>query len=336
MYKLFKHVDYRALHSFYDANINRVDVIHLFNGVSFSSRPWVSTFETTLPRNHNHRTFINDYLMSRIASTSCKQIIAFSKSTYAIQERYLKLHYPQYYNKISAKMTIIHPPQKLLIESYSEKVLDNSIVHFLLVGNDIFSKGGLESVRVITQLHNEGYRVKLSIVSIFQLDNITKKSLEDIENLKKEISQNSKSIELLGYIPYKEVLKLMKDVDLVLLPTIADTYGYSVLEAQASGTPVISTDIRALPEINDDVCGWIINIPKDVNGNSICKSEDERVILSDTIQKELYRIIKDDILPHRETIKEKGIKSLQRIERCHNPKTVAQRLEEIYVNALQA
>lgn len=53
----------------------------------------------------------------------------------------------------------------------------------------------------------------------------------------------------------------MKKSDVGLLPTWADTYGYSVLEFQACGCPVISSNTRGLPEINNNEAGWIINMP---------------------------------------------------------------------------
>lgn len=44
----------------------------------------------------------------------------------------------------------------------------------------------------------------------------------------------------------------MKKAHVCLLPTWMDTFAYSVLEAQACGTPVISTSLRALTEINNE------------------------------------------------------------------------------------
>ncbi len=49
----------------------------------------------------------------------------------------------------------------------------------------------------------------------------------------------------------------MRTADIGMLPSYADTYGFSVLEAQA-GNAVITTDIRALPEVNNPAVGWLI------------------------------------------------------------------------------
>ena len=62
----------------------------------------------------------------------------------------------------------------------------------------------------------------------------------------------------ISYVPKltnNETLELMKKSHIGLLPTYADTYGYSVLEFQAAGCPVITTNVRALPEINNNNLG---------------------------------------------------------------------------------
>lgn len=35
---------------FYDFNINQVSLLHFFNAISYGSIPWITTFETLLPR----------------------------------------------------------------------------------------------------------------------------------------------------------------------------------------------------------------------------------------------------------------------------------------------
>ena len=142
--------------------------------------------------------------------------------------------------------------------------------------------------------------------------------------------KNTNGIIFHGRLKFEKVKDLYKNSHVVLLPTYADTYGYSVLESQASGCPVISTNIRALPEINNNEVGWVIEVPKDKNGNGILKTEEDREKFSSIIEKELYRIIKDEILPNKEIIKLKGAKSIERIRKYHNPKDKAEFLERLY------
>jgi len=64
----------------------------------------------------------------------------------------------------------------------------------------------------------------------------------------------------LGNIPYKKVKTLLKEADLFVLPTLEDLYSLSVLEAMASGCPVIITPFAGSRELVDHGCnGWIVD-----------------------------------------------------------------------------
>jgi hypothetical protein len=62
--------------------------------------------------------------------------------------------------------------------------------------------------------------------------------------------------------------------------------------------------------------------------------QQDRDKFSAIIETELYRIIKDEILPNVEVIKAKGQKALERIRKEHNPKDKAEFLEDIYKRAI--
>ena len=61
------------------------------------------------------------------------------------------------------------------------------------------------------------------------------------------------------------MLELLSGSHIGLLPSFAETYGYVVLEMQAAGVPVVTTDIRAFSEVNPDECGWRIRTPTGVS-----------------------------------------------------------------------
>lgn len=56
----------------------------------------------------------------------------------------------------------------------------------------------------------------------------------------------------------------MKQCHIGLLPTFGDTFGFSVLEMQACGCPVITSNNYALPEINNKEIGWICDIQESI------------------------------------------------------------------------
>lgn len=110
---------------------------------------------------------------------------------------------------------------------------------------------------------------------------------------------------------------------------MADTYGYSVLEMQSCGCPVISTDIRALPEMNNEKCGYLINVPKAPSTEALYGTDEELAQLKQAIFDGLYSAF-SEILDNPEKLREKSEASIEKIKNDHSPEKYGQRLAEIY------
>lgn len=336
-FKLRKKTPVNFLNSHYNPfSISRKNTIrHFFNGISYNSLPWVTTFETALPR-YSSPNWTKQGI-KRLASPSCKKVIALSSCAYNIQLNYLSQNFPTYYEAIKKKMIVLHPPQKLIIDNIASKPkLDNENPQliFTFVGNQFFGKGGREVLNVFKKICLQHTNIKLNIISNFSPDSYASATTkQDVEQLKKEFPQLPANIHILGSIKNEQVLKILCNSHVALLPTYADTYGYFVLEAQACGCPVISTDIRALPEINNNECGWVINVPKDENGNAIINTREQRLAFSEKLQAQLEALIKDTINAPS-IISIKAQKSIDRIIEHHSPKKFANKLNSIYSEAL--
>jgi glycosyltransferase involved in cell wall biosynthesis len=105
-----------------------------------------------------------------------------------------------------------------------------------------------------------------------------------------------------------------------------------VLEAQAAGCPTITSDIRALPEINSAACGWLLKVPKLANGDgdldSVEKRTRFRAILVEGIKSALTEAHDD-----RDGLCRKAAAGLERIRKFHDPAKHAARLAEVYQQA---
>jgi glycosyltransferase involved in cell wall biosynthesis len=55
----------------------------------------------------------------------------------------------------------------------------------------------------------------------------------------------------LGYVPYEQVPTLYADSDLVLFPSLCESFGHPLVEAMASGCPIIAAETS----INREICG---------------------------------------------------------------------------------
>ena len=328
-----RNLTYAPFHNLHWRN-GKADLYHFFNAISMSKKPWVTTFETSLPRLRSHGSLINRFGVRLLARHQCRRLIAMSENAKSIQLQILKEFYPRYYDRVASKMTVVSPPQTPLIDDYCQKPLPEK-VHFLLVGADFFRKGGLECLRVMDELLRENYDLHFTIVSSLQYGDYASRATEtDYRKALSIIAKHPQHITLHKFLPNIEVLKLFKSSHVALLPSYADTYGYSVLEAQAAGCPVVTTDIRALPEINNKKWGYVIPVSKNRLGNAQLGSVQKRATFSAHLQSSLKSIIRS-ILDQPESIRSKGEACLNRIKTQHCPTKIASQLEGIYDLALQ-
>lgn len=286
-----------------------INVFHFFNTISFSNTPWITTFETSLPR-----WGVNRVGVERLVSDSCKAIVAMSACAKEIHLKRIRESFPEKVDLISDKLSVIHPSQRPLLGAWKEKNLNlQGKLIFTLVGNDFFRKGGKEVLEVFTELLASGADLELRIISNLKFgDYASQASHKDRDWALDRIAHLPGRIVHLQNLPHAEVIRLMKETHIGLLPTYADTYGYSVLEFQATACPVISTNVRALPEINNNKKGWVIEVPKDDFGEGKFKTQSDRNIMSAMIKAGLKSTIQE-IMTNPSAIREKGDLALKEL-----------------------
>ncbi|MFS7491731.1 glycosyltransferase [Carnobacterium maltaromaticum] len=125
-------------------------------------------------------------------------------------------------------------------------------------------------------------------------------------------------------------MDLIRESDVGLLPTRQDTYGFSVLEMQAASIPVITTDIRALPEINNNSCGWLISVPKNKNGESFYRNNSEASMLATEIRNGLSKVFTEILEDDGNIILDKGSAAFSRICKEHSVEKFSDKLDGIY------
>jgi glycosyltransferase involved in cell wall biosynthesis len=334
---------------FHERNAIKVDMMHLFNIVSFGQTPWIVTYETLVPRyrkilkskNGDKPSFVglrgNQDIFNAVkalASDKCKKLIAMSECSKRLQESFLD-EFPDYKDSILKKIVVLYPPQRSIIKSVSEKIFDFKKINLMFVGTAFFRKGGQEIINVIK--HNRIFRNKfhLVIVSGLKDDNYVGNVNQDsVEHIRKAIAENCEWIEFYPSLPNNIVLELMKRAHVGLLPTYADSFGYSVLEFQAAWCPVISTDVRALPEINNNEIGWLINVSKNRYGEAYWNTEEQWRILKAQIEIGLERVF-SELCENPDVIYDKSLRSYNQVSQLCSMKSYAERLKEIYLSSLQ-
>lgn len=306
------------------------DVLHFFNMASLGKTPWVTTFETAAPRWQERRPGAIRWGLGLLAGRPCRRLIAMSQCAAEFQRAFLA-DYPDMAGEILPKMTVLHPPQRALADAAPPA--PEGDIRFTIVGADFFRKGGLEILRAFDRLLGEGAPIRLSIVSTMAIgDYATKATADDLAEAHRLIGKWD-AIEHFTKLPNEQVLALFQRTNVALLPTWADTYGYSVLEAQAAGCPALTTDIRALPEINSAETGWVIPVPKNDRGNGVLGTPAERKRFSELLEVGIEKALRE-IIADPASIAVKGAASLAQIRANHDPVAHGKRLLEIYREAL--
>jgi len=313
-----------------------VDLLHFFNTVSMGSVPWITTFETALPRWDYERPWAIPWGLKLMAGDPCRRLIAISECTANFQ-RSVMAKWPDLAAAIEPKITVLHPPQAALIEDKSEIWAETGPIRFAIVGALFFVKGGREILRAFDRLLARGLPLHLTIVSTLQFgDDETRSTRADQDEARRLIAKWPDAIVHRERLANPDVLDLFRRSHVALLPTWADTYGYSAVEAQAAGCPVITTDIRAMPEINNDSVGWVIPVPDDWTTNAVHiadHTDAQRARLSAALEVEIERIL-GEIAGDRSAIARKGAAALAKIRAEHCPEAFARALGEIYAAAL--
>lgn len=318
-------------------------VIHLFNEVACTAKRWVSTFETELPRVlpvPGLPKLTNPELKKQLAlvtAPQCVAIVAISEATRQIQLKLLKA-FPEEAALITPKLHKLHPPQPVLYEGQRPAADDRLI--FTFVGNEFYRKGGAEIVLAFTELVDEGV-ISAETVQVNLTGNLNHRynfahgRYQDEDHFYQQIEELLGSYNIFTHVesrPNNELIELFRRTHVGLLPTWQDTYGFSVLEMQACGCPVISTNVRALPEINPAEAGWIIQCPLNDMFELTVNAAADKVALRKLIVSQLKSSIRD-IVENRESVTSRSGGALKRIKDMHDPVRFKEKLNAIYALA---
>ncbi|NSW54246.1 MAG: glycosyltransferase family 4 protein [Anaerolineae bacterium] len=332
---------------FMDGNRSPVDLLHFFNGISYGSTPWVSHFESSLPRlrelvtrhqggqtEHKPLSAHARRALRALAGPACRQLIALSQCSAALQRDLLHEH-AEFEAAVAPKMMVLHPPQAPQIDTIEDKPAPGERLRFMLVGAAFFRKGGREILlsfeKMVRQYH---YPLELILVTSMRIeDYAAKETPADVAWALEKIDANQDWITHHRSLPNAGVLALMKSADVGLLPSYADTYGYSVLEFQSCGCPVITSDVRALPEMNPPDAGWLIEVPKNPLGEALYTTAEGRERISHALTGGLERVL-HEIAANPQLVRRKGAAALEHLRRQHDPARYASALRTVYENAL--
>jgi len=312
------------------------DIFHFWNSVADIRKPWVTSFEHSIPLwdTDNRRDILFGMELAR--RQACRRLIAFSQAALKAASAY----WHQYLSAAQAddligKTEVLLPPQRVLLRRHA--VISAPPV-FAFVGKEFYRKGGLETLEGLNALYEAGQRdwraIMVGDLSSFgdyasMTDGKARaRAVELLDKMKTHVEFRDTPV------PYADVLELLRQADFYLLPTYADTFGYTVLEAQACGAVAVTTDIGSLPEVVTPETGVCIPLAADL--------KDERLPQRNTM--EVKRAFADrvhDALKKCLRLTEEARDGLQeaateQLRRNHCPDNHSRRLGQIYHDALNS
>ena len=336
--------------------MKRSGVVHTFNSCISGRNKWCATFETILPRTNYTRSGMRDSKgvdkvtkrnFKLLAKENCLGCMSLSQATYNLQmsalDKMKDYLTEKEINAICHKTRVLHPPQELMVtrDEILRKFENIETLELIFVGHDFFRKGGKELLDCLMSykgqtpvdgaLYQSGCKkIHLTVVSSLEYGDYASKATCEEMTVYKELLQKEGWITYYETLPNDRVMELCKNAHIGLLPTFADTYGYSVLEMQACGCAMLTTDIRSLPEINNDNCGWVCHLPQNEYKEAYYRTEEERVELKRMLANQLREQIKNILSASLQDLEKKAVASWERVKEMHDPVKYSDALKSIF------
>jgi glycosyltransferase involved in cell wall biosynthesis len=248
-------------------------------------RPWGVTFESTLPRGPLPRT-VQRRLQARLLSDRCRFVIGMSDQ--AVRRFLLTL--PQDVREaIAGKLARVHPYQPPQPDVQLKVApSDAAPLRLLFVGKDFFRKGG-EAVLRLIESYGDALELSATIVSAVDGPDYATSCLDTdhVADVRRRLASQPR-ITWHDHVANHVVYDLASESHIGLLPTLADTFGYSLLEFMSCGLPVITSTVEATTEIVDAAVGWNIELPLGLDGRWVGvdpRAPDTRAIYDSAVDK---------------------------------------------------
>lgn len=247
----------------------QADLIATFNRIPIGRAPFVISFESHLPRLFGfEKNAVFKWFSEILASDRCRRIIPISRFA---QATFLRQHAASpFLETLRAKSAEVVYPAVAIPEIKEPEPKPDRVLRVFFAGSHFSRKGGIALLRAAEMAAGRALPIEFHIVSDLTVGgrNGVWTDPSDPEFFAGDLEKmNLPNVVHYGRMPNADLLQLLQSCDVSLLPTLSDTFGYSVLESMAAGVPTIGTRTCALPEIiTDGVTGHLLDLETDQHG----------------------------------------------------------------------
>lgn len=234
---------------YYPVLWHKPDIFHLQWAKSIADWIWVQEFGikfvVSLRGAHINYTPLTNLKMANIYNDNFPKVDGFHAVSYAIAKEAEK------YGAQSTKTKVVYSGLTDLVD-VTAKERNNRIFKIISVGRNHWKKGYHYAIDCCKILKEKGFQFEYQIIGA--------KGSEELEFL---IQSNhlQKEVFLTGKKSFSEVQQLLKNADLLLLPSVEEGIANVVLEAMQLGTLVLSTNCGGMEEvIKNGKNGFIVPI----------------------------------------------------------------------------
>ena len=241
-------------------NPKKFDLLHSYNAIIPTRIPWFVEVESELPRyGESASKWQVDFAVSHLQDASCKLISFTCEGAKKANREFLERH------QLTSKTGIIYRPTPSLSFLPAQNQ-ESPVLRLVFVGNAFFRKGGYASLLAVLALP-ENLKWTLTIISSFEIDWAVFPSVEQQKHVWHIISTDNRIFSKTG-LSHDQTLEELKNSDLSLQPTHADSWNNVIPESMGQGTPVVATLVDNTREIVDSSCAYTIEL----EGTSMHKS----------------------------------------------------------------
>lgn len=313
------------------------DVTHLWLRTAWTRRAWGASFSSAFPYvDGNKRPRLHGALAERILRDNCRFLIGISD--HALVRLRSSLGEDRWH-EVKHKVRLVPPHHAPGLRRAEYQVPDpHEPLELLFVGVTFFGKGGQAVLETFERLQAE-LNLRLTVVSPVSDQDYegTPPYDADPAEVRRRLEQHP-GIKWVERLSHEEVLQSMQETHIGLLPTLADTFGYVVLEFMGLGVPTVVSNVQALPEFTDAESNWVVDVPTDDRGvwigrGPIAERRDRYHEARNSISKQLESILRQ-ARANPGSLETKSRRSMERIATQFDASERSRQLRRVYAELL--